>query len=48
VQIKLAKIADEILKEEPTNRPIAEPMLESQAPSDYKTDLFSYLSSMLK
>lgn len=48
VQIKLAKIAEKILEEEPRYRPVPEPKLESQAPSDYKNDLLSYFGSMLK
>lgn len=48
VQIKLEPIAEKILNEEPSDRPEAEPRRESQAPSDYKTNLFSFISSMLK
>ena len=48
VHIQLTKIAEKILQEEPTDRPISEPKLESQAPSDYKIDLLSFISSMLK
>lgn len=48
VHIQFDKIVDNILKEEPTNRPAPEPKMESQAPSDYKTNLFSFIDSMLK
>lgn len=48
VHFQLARIAEKILKEEPTTRPVDEPKLEGQAPSDYKTNLFSLIDSMLK
>lgn len=48
VHIRLEAIAEKILKEEPTERPVAEPKLESQAPSDYNTNLFSLFDSIMK
>lgn len=48
VHMQLNKISEKILNEEPINRPVPEPQLESQAPSDYKQDLFSFINSMLK
>lgn len=46
--IQLKRIAEKIEKEEPSLRPAPEPKLESNAPSDFKTDLFSLFGSMLK
>lgn len=48
LQITLKPIAEKILNEEPTDRPVDEPKMESQAPSDYKTNIFSLIDSMLK
>lgn len=48
VHIRLEAIAEKILKEEPTERPVDEPKLESQAPSDYNTNLFSLINSIMK
>lgn len=48
VHYQVERIADKILKEEPTNRPMPEPIPESKAPSDYKPNLFSLFDSILK
>lgn len=48
VHIQVHKIADKILNEEPALRPVSKPILESKAPSDYKSNLFSLFDSILK
>lgn len=48
VQIQLAKIAVTISQEEPKDRPVPQPNLESQEPSDYNANLFSFIGSMWK
>ena len=48
VHISLERIAEKILNEQPSTRPVSQPKLESKAPSDYKADIFSLLGSILK
>jgi DnaJ homolog subfamily C member 28 len=48
VHVRLDRVADKIKNEEPTERPVAAPKLESPAPSDYKTSLFSIFDAILK
>jgi DnaJ homolog subfamily C member 28 len=49
VHVQLDRIAEKIKNEEPTDRPVAAPRLESNAPSDYKTEgLFSFIDKILK
>lgn len=48
VHFQLSKIAVKILKEEPKSRHVDEVKKESQAPSDYKTNLFSLIDLMWK
>lgn len=49
VHIQLERIAEKIKNEEPTDRPVPGPRLESKAPSDYKTSgFFSFIDAILK
>lgn len=48
VHVQVERIAEKILKEEPTHRVMPEPATESKAPSDYKPNLFSFINSILK
>jgi DnaJ family protein C protein 28 len=48
MHVQLARIADEILKEQPESRPTPQPIPESKAPSDYKPSLFSLIDSLIK
>lgn len=48
VHILYSKIVEKILKEEPSERPVREPKMESTAASDSSSNLFSFISSLLK
>lgn len=48
VHIQYHKIVVNILQEEPTERPISLPKMESKAATDYNSNLFSFISSILK